>query len=83
MKMLGRAVREDRAAAPSPCRATCERFGGTAGPVPSEVRLTRGRYGLTRWVSGRTMYDVSPAASTPRATVADVEALATALLVGT
>lgn len=64
-------------------RATCERFGGTAGPVPSEVRLTRGRYGLTRWVSGRIMYDVSPAASTPRATVADVEGLAAALLAGT
>lgn len=60
-------------------RATCERFGGTAGPWPGEVRWTSGAsYGLDRWASGATVYAVSPVVVGPRATRADVYGLTAA-----
>lgn len=60
-------------------RATCERFGGSAGPAPGEVRWTSGRtYGIDRWAAGSTIYDVSPVLGEPRATRTDVDALAAA-----
>jgi hypothetical protein len=64
-------------------RAVCERFDGRAGPAPTEVRLTTSRgYEYVRWLSGTTIYDVSPATATPRATASDVEGLAAALQAG-
>lgn len=64
-------------------RATCERFEGSSGPAPTEVRWHSGHtYGMVRWVTGHTLYDVSPALTTPRATGRDADGLAAAFLAG-
>jgi hypothetical protein len=59
-------------------RAVCETVSGSRGPLPTEVRFT-GRDPLTRWVEGSAVYDVAPAAASPRASAADVDGLTLAL----
>jgi hypothetical protein len=60
-------------------RATCDRFSGTSGPAPGEVRWTSGKtYGFARWAGRTTVYDVSPVLESPEATRTEVDALAAA-----
>jgi hypothetical protein len=60
-------------------RATCERFSGTSGPAPGEVRWTSGTtYGFARWAGGTTIYDMSPVLGSPEATRTEVDDLAAA-----
>jgi hypothetical protein len=60
-------------------RATCERFSGTTGPTPGEVRWTSGRsYGIARWAADATVYSVSPVLESPEATRTEVDGLAAA-----
>jgi hypothetical protein len=60
-------------------RATCERFSGTSGPAPGEVRWTSGQtYGMARWAGGTTVFGMSPVLASPEATRTEVYALAAA-----
>ena len=60
-------------------RATCERWSGTSGPAPGEVRWRSGRtYGFARWAGGALVFDVSPVLASPEATHTEVDNLAAA-----